>query len=74
MAQIAPSSLPFGGVGQSGFGSYRGKASIDTFSNLQSLVAVPTVPEFEAMLGWRYPQTESLETVELVKANLQAPL
>ena len=73
MAQIAPSSLPFGGVGQSGFGSYRGKASIDTFSNLQSLVTVPTVPEFEAMLSWRYPQAESLETVELVKANLQAP-
>ena len=74
MAQIAPSSLPFGGVGQSGFGTYRGKASIDTFSNLQSIVTVPTVPQFEAMLGWRYPQAESMDTVEFVKANLEANL
>jgi acyl-CoA reductase-like NAD-dependent aldehyde dehydrogenase len=72
MAQIAPSSLPFGGVGSSGFGAYRGRASIDTFSHKQSVVTVPTVPEFEALLGWRYPQAESIDTVNFVKGVLEA--
>jgi len=30
--QVGVSSLPFGGVGDSGIGSYHGKASFDTFS------------------------------------------
>jgi len=55
MVQIAPSSFLFGGVGQSGFGAYGGEASIDTFSHKQSVVVVPTVPEFETLLGWRCP-------------------
>jgi acyl-CoA reductase-like NAD-dependent aldehyde dehydrogenase len=74
MAQIAPTSLPFGGVGQSGFGAYRGKASIDTFSHRQSVVTVPAVPQFEAMLGWRYPMVEGMGTVEFVKKNLEVKL
>ncbi|KAG0649348.1 Aldehyde dehydrogenase family 3 member A1 [Hyphodiscus hymeniophilus] len=74
MAQVAPTSLPFGGFGNSGIGGYRGKASIDTFSHKQSVVTVPTAPEFEALLGWRYPYAESMETVEFVKANLEARL
>ena len=74
MAQIAPTSLPFGGFGKSGFGSYRGRASIETFSHKQSITTVPTVPEFEALMGWRYPYAESMETVKFVKANLEVPL
>ena len=74
MAQIAPTSLPFGGFGGSGHGAYRGKATIDTFSHKQSLVTVPTTPEFEALLQWRYPYAESTQTVEFVKANLEAKL
>lgn len=74
MAQIAPTSLPFGGFGTSGIGAYRGKATIETFSHRQSFVTVPTAPEFEAMLGWRYPNAESMQTVEFVKANLEAKL
>lgn len=74
MAQIAPTSLPFGGFRNSGHGAYRGKATIDTFSHKQSFVTVPTVPEFEALLGWRYPYAESMQTVEFVKANLEAKL
>ena len=74
MAQIAPTSLPFGGVGQSGFGSYRGKASIDTFSHQQSVVTVPTTPEFEAMMSWRYPNAESENTLVFAKANLEVPM
>jgi acyl-CoA reductase-like NAD-dependent aldehyde dehydrogenase len=74
MGQIAPTSLPFGGFGESGIGAYRGKATIDTFSHKQSFVTVPTAPEFEALLDWRYPYAESMETVEFLKANLEAKL
>ena len=73
MAQIAPTSLPFGGVGGSGYGAYRGKASIETFSYRQSTVSVPT-REFEGLLGWRYPQAEGEETVAFVKDNLEMSL
>jgi len=72
MAQIAPTGLKFDGAGVSGFGAYRGKASIDTFSHLQPAVTVTTVPEFDALLGRRYPQAESLETVEFVKNAMEA--
>ena len=34
--------LPFGGVGNSGVGSYHGKYSFDTFTHLKSYVARPT--------------------------------
>lgn len=74
MAQIAPTSMPFGGFGSSGFGAYRGKASIDTFSHKQSIVTVPTVPEFETMLEWRYPYADQEKTVEFIRANMLAPL
>jgi acyl-CoA reductase-like NAD-dependent aldehyde dehydrogenase len=74
LAQIAPTSLPFGGFGQSGFGSYRGRDSIETFSHKQTVVTVPTSPEFEGLLGWRYPYSESEETIQFVKANLEVPL
>jgi acyl-CoA reductase-like NAD-dependent aldehyde dehydrogenase len=74
MAQIAPTSLPFGGFGKSGFGSYRGRASIETFSHKQSVTTVPTSPEFEALMGWRYPYAESMETVKFVKANLEVSM
>jgi acyl-CoA reductase-like NAD-dependent aldehyde dehydrogenase len=74
MAQIAPTSLPFGGFGKSGFGSYRGRESIETFSHKQSIVTVPTAPEFEALMGWRYPYAESMETIKFVKTNLEVPM
>ncbi|KAI7976225.1 hypothetical protein EIK77_010698 [Talaromyces pinophilus] len=74
MGQIAPTSMPFGGFGSSGFGAYRGKASIDTFSHKQSIVTVPTVPEFENMLEWRYPYADQEKTVEFIRANMLAPL
>lgn len=74
LGQIAPTSLPFGGFGSSGFGTYRGKASIDTFSHKQSIVTVPTVPEFENLLEWRYPYADQEKTVEFIRANMLAPL
>jgi aldehyde dehydrogenase (NAD+) len=39
--QVSVSSLPFGGVGDSGIGSYHGKASFDTFSHYKSVLHKP---------------------------------
>ncbi|MBD2387381.1 aldehyde dehydrogenase [Cylindrospermum sp. FACHB-282] len=39
--QFNVSSLPFGGVGNSGVGSYHGKASFDTFSHYKSVLHNP---------------------------------
>ena len=36
--QISNRDLPFGGVGSSGIGSYHGKTSFETFSNLKSVI------------------------------------
>ncbi|KAK9265952.1 hypothetical protein L1049_003476 [Liquidambar formosana] len=44
-------ALPFGGVGQSGFGRYHGKYSFDTFSHEKAVLRRPFFPELEA----RYP-------------------
>ncbi|OUL25791.1 aldehyde dehydrogenase family protein [Nostoc sp. RF31YmG] len=43
-------SLPFGGVGDSGVGSYHGKASFDTFSHSKSVLQ----NSFLLDLKWRY--------------------
>ena len=39
---IANEHLPFGGVGNSGMGSYHGKHSFDAFSHRRAVVATPT--------------------------------
>jgi aldehyde dehydrogenase (NAD+) len=53
---IAVSSLPFGGVGESGMGSYHGKASFDTFSHYKSVLRRGMWLD----LAWRYaPYTAS---------------
>ena len=38
IVQFSVSELPFGGVGNSGIGSYHGKASFDTFSHYKSVL------------------------------------
>jgi aldehyde dehydrogenase (NAD+) len=48
--QIAPSTLPFGGVGDSGIGRYHGRASFDTFSHFKSVM----VKNFWFDVKWRY--------------------
>jgi aldehyde dehydrogenase (NAD+) len=48
--QVSVSTLPFGGVGESGIGSYHGKASFNTFSHFKSVLR----REFWLDLGWRY--------------------
>jgi acyl-CoA reductase-like NAD-dependent aldehyde dehydrogenase len=47
---IGVTDLPFGGVGDSGIGSYHGKASFDTFSHHKSILK----KAFWLDLGWRY--------------------
>lgn len=49
--QVGVSSLPFGGVGESGIGSYHGKASFDTFSHYKSVLYKPFVLDVK----WLYP-------------------
>jgi aldehyde dehydrogenase (NAD+) len=48
--QIAPHSLPFGGVGDSGIGRYHGRASFETFSHFKSVM----VKNFWLDIKWRY--------------------
>lgn len=43
--------LPFGGIGNSGMGSYHGKHSFDTFSHKQSILKKPVWPDPDV----RYP-------------------
>lgn len=42
MSHFGNLDLPFGGIGQSGFGSYHGKASFDTFSQQKSITKKAT--------------------------------
>jgi len=42
ISHVASSNLPFGGVGNSGIGSYHGKYSFDTFSHTKSILEKPT--------------------------------
>ncbi len=48
---LSTSTLPFGGVGLSGYGKYHGKASFDTFSNKKSILD----RSFVFDLPFRYP-------------------
>jgi aldehyde dehydrogenase (NAD+) len=49
--QYAADSLPFGGVGASGFGMYHGKFSFDTFSHQKAIVRRSFLTDF----WYRYP-------------------
>jgi len=39
--QVANEHLPFGGVGQSGYGRYHAKAGFDAMSNVKSVLVKP---------------------------------
>lgn len=49
--QFLLDALPFGGIGQSGFGQYHGKYSFDLFSHRKSVVRRSFLTEF----SFRYP-------------------
>jgi aldehyde dehydrogenase (NAD+) len=42
---LANDALPFGGVGNSGFGNYHGKYSFDTFTREKSVMETPVWPD-----------------------------
>ena len=44
--QISNSNLPFGGVGESGIGSYHGESGFKTFSHYKSILEKPNWLEF----------------------------
>ena len=59
--QVGCPSLPFGGVGDSGIGSYHGKASFDTFSHQRSVLKKATWLD----LDWRYaPYANKVKTIK----------
>ncbi|WP_031098382.1 aldehyde dehydrogenase family protein, partial [Streptomyces sp. NRRL S-15] len=41
LAHLTVSDLPFGGVGESGMGSYHGRYSLETFSHRKAVLDVP---------------------------------
>ena len=51
LAHLGNPGLPFGGVGESGFGNYHGKAGFDTFTHAKSIMKKPTWPD----IRFRYP-------------------
>jgi aldehyde dehydrogenase (NAD+) len=58
---VGVSSLPFGGVGDSGVGKYHGKASFDTFSHHKSVLK----KSFLFDLKWRYaPYAGKLDLIK----------
>jgi beta-apo-4'-carotenal oxygenase len=53
MFHASMSTLEFGGVGQSGQGSYRGKASFDAFTHRRAVLTTPSW--MEKLISLRYP-------------------
>ena len=51
MSQLMPADLPFGGVGESGHGRYRGRAGFDALSNAKAVLRRRFFPD----LPFRYP-------------------
>ena len=52
MIHAAVPNAPFGGVGDSGYGSYHGKYGFEAFSHTRTVVALPTL--LERVLSFRY--------------------
>ena len=61
--QYAADTIPFGGVGESGFGRYHGKFSFDTFSHEKPVIKRPYFPDF----WFRYPPWSN-KKLELFRA------
>ena len=57
---LANPNLPFGGVGESGIGSYHGKAGFDTFTHKRSILASKTGIDFKL----KYPPYKGLEMMK----------
>ena len=64
-------TLAFGGVGDSGSGSYRGKASFDCFVHRRSITYTPTW--MERLLAVRYPPYSQAKFAEYARMALMKP-
>ncbi len=62
LMHLIPADLPFGGVGDSGMGSYHGKAGFDALSHRKSVLRKRTKPDLRML----YPPYKGL-TEQLVK-------
>lgn len=64
-------TMPFGGVGDSGQGNYRGQASFDCFTHRRSIISTPSW--LEGMLNARYPpydgKLEKMRSMGQAKPN-----
>ncbi|KAK5164890.1 Hexadecenal dehydrogenase [Saxophila tyrrhenica] len=64
-------TLPFGGVGDSGSGSYRGRASFECFTHRRSVTTTPSW--IEGMLNVRYPPFTEAKLRKLKKMTEGKP-
>ena len=64
-------TMPFGGVGESGYGNYRGRASFDCFTHRRSIVSTPRW--LESMMGVRYPPYDTKKFDEMRKMIAKKP-
>ncbi|KAF7946252.1 hypothetical protein EAE96_009254 [Botrytis aclada] len=64
-------TLPFGGVGTSGTGCYRGQQSFLAFTHLRSVVTTPSW--IEKMLNVRYPPYTDAKLAQFLKSSRQKP-
>ncbi|CAK3751085.1 probable fatty aldehyde dehydrogenase [Lecanosticta acicola] len=64
-------TLSFGGVGDSGSGAYRGKASFDCFTHRRSITTTPSW--IEGLLSVRYPPYTSAKLKRLRAMNDKKP-
>lgn len=55
--------LPFGGVGESGYGSFHGRWGFDTFSHNRAVVNIPGW--IERFTAWRYPPFDMTNRSEI---------
>lgn len=67
VAHLGNSALPFGGIGNSGFGQYHGKTSFDTFTHSKSIMKKSNwldlslrYPPYEGKLKWLKKLTKFL--------------
>ncbi|XP_056170062.1 aldehyde dehydrogenase family 3 member F1 isoform X2 [Syzygium oleosum] len=67
IVQFVCDDLPFGGVGQSGFGRYHGKYSFDTFSHEKAIMTRGFFPEIE-------PRIEKVDKQRAYPSTLQNAL
>ena len=45
MVHVGVTTLPFGGVGESGYGAYHGRWGFETFSHRKAVLRKPTRPD-----------------------------